>query len=158
VVFTPGRGASVGDELPEVVDLLHLAVEAGLTVVLAVRQVARRVPGPVGDELRRVVAEVDRGRRLADSLDDIVLPNRLGEPARGLVAVLVAADRYGSPLGPALDRLGDEVRATRRRQAEEAARRVPVKLLFPLVTCTLPAFALLTVAPLIASALRSLRP
>lgn len=153
-----GRRASVVDELPEVVDLLTLAVEASLTVGLAVRLVARRVPGPVGAELRRAVAEVDRGRRLADALDDIVLPPRLGEPARGLVAVLVAAERYGSPLAGPLGRLGDEVRATRRRRAEEAARKVPVKLLFPLVTCTLPAFALLTVAPLIASALRGLRP
>lgn len=152
------RRAAVGDELPEVVDLLALAVEAGLTVALALRQVAHRVPGPVGGELRRVVTEVDRGRRMADALDDLVLPTRLGEPVRGLVAVLVAAERYGSPLGPSLGRLGNEVRATRRRQAEEAARRVPVKLLFPLVACTLPAFALLTVAPLIASALRALRP
>ena len=44
-----------------------------------------------------------------------------------------------------------------RTVAEEAARRIPVKLLFPLVGCTLPAFALLTVAPLVAGALRSLR-
>src|SRR3712207_6889914 len=49
-----------------------------------------------------------------------------------------------------LDRLAFEVRADRRRRAEEAARRVPVKLLFPLVLCTLPAFALLTMAPLLA--------
>ena len=42
-------------------------------------------------------------------------------------------------------------------RAEEAVRKVPVKLLFPLVTCTLPAFALLTVAPLVAGALRQLR-
>jgi len=48
------------------------------------------------------------------------------------------------------------VRRDRRRKAEEAARRIPVKLLFPLVGCTLPAFALLTVAPLIAGAVRSL--
>ena len=56
-----------------------------------------------------------------------------------------------------LERLADEVRRQRRHRAEEAARRVPVKLLFPLVCCTLPALALLTVAPLVASAVRSLR-
>ncbi|MDP9387533.1 MAG: hypothetical protein M3Q48_06280, partial [Actinomycetota bacterium] len=58
---------------------------------------------------------------------------------------------------PALERLAAEVRRQRLRQAEEAARRVPVLLLFPLVLCVLPAFALLTVAPLIAGALRELR-
>ena len=72
-------------------------------------------------------------------------------------SALAACERYGSPVGPALARLSTEVRAARRRQAEAAARRVPVKLLFPLVGCILPAFALLTVAPLVASAAGSLR-
>ena len=49
-------------------------------------------------------------------------------------------------------------RVTGTRRAASSARRVPVTLLFPLVFCTLPAFALLTVAPLLAGGLRSLRP
>ena len=72
-------------------------------------------------------------------------------------AALVASERYGAPVAAGLERLAGEVRRDRRRRAEEAARRVPVKLLFPLVGCTLPAFGLLTVAPLIAGALRALR-
>jgi pilus assembly protein TadC len=71
--------------------------------------------------------------------------------------VLVASERYGAPLLPGLERLGAEVRLQRQRRAEEAAGRIPVRLLFPLVGCILPAFALLTVAPLIAGALRALR-
>jgi len=59
--------------------------------------------------------------------------------------VLAGAERYGTPLLPALDRLALDARLDRRRRAEEAARRVPVKLLFPLVLCVLPAFGLLTV-------------
>ena len=73
------------------------------------------------------------------------------------MAALVASERYGAPLAAGLDRLAAEVRASRRRRADEVARKVSVKLLFPLVLCILPAFALLTVAPLIASALKSLR-
>lgn len=141
--------------LPEVADLLVLAVGAGLTVPLAVAAVARRAPGPLAPALRQVTSEVAMGRRLADALDDV--PNRLGDDVRPLIAALVASDRYGASLLDTLVRLSGELRADRRRRAEEAARRVPVKLLFPLVFCTLPAFALLTVAPLIAGALRSLR-
>ena len=147
--------AAVASGLPEVVDLLALAVGSGLTVQLALSQVARRTEGPLAAELDRVVDEVALGRRLADALDD--LPGRAGEALRPLVAALVASERYGAPLAAGLDRLADDVRRERRRRAEEAARKVPVKLLFPLVTCTLPAFGLLTVAPLIASAVRSLR-
>ena len=149
------RRAMVASGLAEVVELLALAVGSGLTVHLALAQVARRADGPLADELSRVVDEVALGRRLADALDDV--PARAGEGLRPLVAALVASERYGAPLGAGLDRLADEVRRDRRRRAEEAARKVPVKLLFPLVTCTLPAFGLLTVAPLIASAVRSLR-
>jgi pilus assembly protein TadC len=141
--------------LAEVVDLLALAVGAGLTVALAVDAVARRATGPLATELGRVREEVALGRRLADALED--LPGRCGEAVRPMVAALVASERYGAPLAAGLDRLAHEVRLERRRQAEEAVRKVPVKLLFPLVTCTLPAFALLTVAPLLASAIRSLR-
>ncbi len=149
------RLAALAADLPDVVDLLVLAVGSGLTVHLAVRNVARRAPGPLGAELRRACDEATLGRRLGDALAD--LPSRAGDAVRPLVAALLASERYGAPLGTGLERLALEVRADRRRRAEEAARKVPVKLLFPLVTCTLPAFALLTVAPLIASAIRSLR-
>jgi tight adherence protein C len=149
------RLAAIARDLPDVVDLLVLAVGAGLTVRLAVAAVARRSPGPLGAELARAGHDADLGLRLADALDDI--PERAGEATRPLVAALIASERYGAPLGAGLERLAHEVRADRRRRAEEAARKVPVKLLFPLVSCTLPAFGLLTVAPLIASAVRSLR-
>ena len=149
------RESVVAAALPEAVDLLQLALGAGLSVGQAVGAVAARLDGPLAAELRRVRAETDRGRRLADALDQ--LPARAGEATRALVAALVAAERYGAPLAGALERLAAEVRADNRRRAEAAARRVPVKLLFPLVLCILPAFGLLTVAPLVASALRALR-
>jgi tight adherence protein C len=148
------RLAALATDLPDVVDLFVLAVGAGMTVPLAVATVSRRASGPLGAELRRVCDDVAVGRRLVEALDDV--PARAGESARPLVAALVASERYGAPLSAGLERLAREVRRERRRTAEEAARRIPVKLLFPLVGCTLPAFALLTVAPLIAGAVRSL--
>ncbi|MBV8986122.1 MAG: type II secretion system F family protein [Acidimicrobiia bacterium] len=148
------RLAALAADLPDVVDLFVLAVGAGLILPLAVATVSRRASGPLGLELRRVCDDVTVGRRMADALEDV--PARAGEAVRPLVAALVASECYGAPLTAGLARLADEVRLDRRRKAEEAARRIPVKLLFPLVGCTLPAFALLTVAPLIAGAVRSL--
>ncbi|MDQ1375526.1 MAG: tight adherence protein [Actinomycetota bacterium] len=149
------RQAAIDASLPEVVDLLVLATGAGLSIRQAVAAVAARAEGPLAAVLQRAVTEADHGRRLADALDDVAL--RAGESTRPVLGILLASERYGAPVGPALDRLAGEVRADARRRAEAAARRVPVKLLFPLVVCILPAFGLLTVAPLIASAIRSLR-
>ena len=149
------RAQRLESALPETVDLLVLAVGAGCNVALAVAAAGRRGSGPLAAELRRIAGEVAHGRRLADALDE--LPEVAGEPTRSLAGVLARCERYGTPALPALRRLADEVRVQRQRRAEAAARRVPVTLLFPLVVCILPAFALLTVAPLVAGALRELR-
>jgi tight adherence protein B len=139
----------------DVIDLLVLAVGAGLNLRLALTAVARRAPPAWAPALAGVVDQVDRGQRASDALD--ALPQELGEPARPVVRALTGSDRYGTALLPALDRLAADARLDRRRRAEVAARRVPVKLLFPLVLCVLPAFGLLTVAPLFAGALEALR-
>jgi tight adherence protein C len=150
-----GARDEVRRSLPEVVDLFALCIGSGMTVPLAVVAVARRHHGPIAGELRRANEQMARGERCADALDDAAA--RLGPDAQALFRALAASDRYGSPLADELDRIAVDVRADRRRRAEAAARRVPVRLLFPLVLCVLPAFALLTVAPLLAGALGSLR-
>jgi tight adherence protein C len=147
--------SAVVDGLPEVVDLLRLAAASGMTVPLAIATVGERAVGPVAGSLRDVAYEVGMGRRCADALEDV--PGVLGESVRPLVAALIASDRHGAPLSESLGRLAEEVRRLRQRRAQEAAGRIPIKLLFPLVCCVLPAFGLLTVAPLLAGALRSLR-
>jgi tight adherence protein B len=139
----------------DVIDLFVLALGAGLNLRLALAAVAGHAPPAWRTALGVVVERVERGQRAADALEALVV--LLGDPARPLVRVLAGAEHYGTPLLPALDRLALDARLDRRRRAEEAARRVPVKLLFPLVLCVLPAFGMLTVTPLLAGALDALR-
>jgi tight adherence protein C len=150
------RRWAVVDAVPEAADLLALSVAGGLTVPLAVESVARWAPGPVGEAFRSAARELELGRSTADALEDVA--EALGPPARPLVDVLVASERYGVPLGDSLDRIAREARLERRRRGEERARRVPVLLLFPLVLCVLPAFAFLTVVPLLVGSLPDLPP
>ena len=98
------------------------------------------------------MAEIGLGRPTAEVLE-AAGRGRSVPPARPLVDVLLASERYGVPLGDGLDRVAREARLERRRRAEERARRVPVLLLFPLVLCVLPAFGLLTVVPLLVGSL-----
>ena len=149
------RTDAIDRALPDMVDLLSLAIGAGCNPLLAITAVMHRIDGPLAVELATVLRDVARGIRLADALDDV--PARAGESMRPVVNALVASERYGTPLLDALSRVAADVRSTRRQHDEARARQAPVKLLFPLITCTLPAFALLTIAPLIAGGLRSLR-
>lgn len=135
-------------------DLLLLCAGAGLSLPLAHPLVADRLPGPVGVALRTAGAATDAGEVRADALLRELAP--LGDRAAALGHVLVDHLRYGVPLVPSLERLGLELKLDRRRRAEEDARRVPLRLLAPLLCCVLPAFGLLTVVPLLVATLRSL--
>ncbi len=150
-----GTEAAIGRELPQVVDLFVLATGGGLTVPLAVGAVATRCSGPVGAAFAGAARRIALGQLPADAIEAVLADT--SDAVRPLVAVLVAAERYGAPLAGPLEGVATDARLQARREAEEAARQVPVKLLFPLVLCTLPAFALLTVVPLLISALGSLR-
>jgi hypothetical protein len=71
---------------------------------------------------------------------------------------VLRAAAEGAELAVALDRLASDARDLRRRRAEHAARRVPVRLLAPLVLCALPAFVLHALVPLVAGAFEALHP
>jgi pilus assembly protein TadC len=143
----------LSDQLPDVVDLLALTAGAGLPVSAALQAIGDRPGGPLGAAMARAAGLVQRGGTTADALAVLAAA---GPGARPLVDALAQHDRYGSPLLPALERVGLEARARRRRRSEEAARRLPVTLLLPLVLTTFPAFVLLTVVPLLAGSLGSL--
>jgi tight adherence protein C len=131
-------------ELPVTLDLLGVAVGAGCTPYLAVDMAVRWAPPAMAAWLAGARAACALGATFADALDDLAAR---APPLRPLADALLASDRLGAPVGPALARLGIEQRAQLRRRAEAHARRVPVRLLFPLVFVVLPAFGLLTVIP-----------
>jgi tight adherence protein C len=147
------RDARLHDQLPDVVDLLSLTTAAGLPVGAALVAIDDRPGGPLGAALARASAHLRHGGSTAGALAELAAA---GPPVRPLVDALVQHDRYGTPLLPALAQVGIEARARRRRRSEEAARRLPVTLLFPLILTTFPAFVLLTVVPLLAGSLGSL--
>jgi tight adherence protein C len=137
-------------DLPVVVELFRLAVGAGSSIHQAVPAVAARADGRFGAALDSIVDRVAIGEPLADALAGL---GGLGPVVQPLAATLVAAERDGAAVGGRLDRLALDARLGHRRRAEEAARRLPVQLLFPLVGCVLPAFGLLTVVPLLAASM-----
>jgi len=141
--------------LPDAVELLVLCIHAGRSPTQAISELARRAPLPLRPAFAAVELQLHRGRRLGDAL--ITLPDHTGPCTRELTSAIALADREGLPIVPVLDRLAVDARQDRRRHGEAEARRLPVRLSFPLVACTLPAFVLLAIAPAVLGALSTLR-
>jgi tight adherence protein C len=146
--------AAIERALPDAMDLLVLSVRAGLTPFQAVGNLATSTEPSLRVAFEDVVRRTERGQPFADALG--ALPEHLGAQAGGLADVIATSDRHGLALGPVLDQLTAEVRSTRRRLDEADARKLPVRLSFPLVVCTLPSFVLLAIAPAVIAALSSL--
>jgi tight adherence protein C len=142
--------AALARELPVVLDLLGVAVGAGCTPYLAVEVAVQWSPPLTSAALAAVPRACSLGIGFEGALDDAARAERSLHP---LADALLASDRLGAPVGPVLARLADEERTALRRRAEAHARRIPVRLLFPLVFLVLPAFVLLTVVPGLAAGL-----
>jgi Flp pilus assembly protein TadB len=149
------RRAAIELAMPDTIELLVMSLHAGYSPTQAVTRLALDAPEPVRPAFVAVEQRMHRGHAVADALGD--LTTSCGRCALPLVNAMGAAVRDGLPLAPVLDRLTDEANASRRRQGEAAARRLPVRLSFPLVVCTLPSFVLLAIAPAVLGALSTLR-
>ena len=149
------RLAEVERTLPDAVDLLSLVVSAGVPPRLAVAMTAARCPAPHREAWAGVTARAEAGEDFVEALSRLTV--LLGPSVRPLVTALTAYEQDGVALAPALERCAAEAHRRRRIRAEEAARRVPVLMLFPLVCCVLPAFGLLTIVPLLAGSVSDLQ-
>ena len=149
------RRSAIEVAMPDTIELLVMSLHAGYSPTQAITRLALDAPEAVRPAFVAVEQRMHRGHAVADALGD--LATSCGRCALPLVNAMSAAVRDGLPLAPVLDRLTDEANASRRRQGEAAARRLPVRLSFPLVVCTLPSFVLLAIAPAVLGALSTLR-
>ena len=141
--------------LPFALDRLTTCLLAGMSVERALRVVAPATPGSLGAAVREGLAALDVGMTRAQAYQRIA--DRAGiEEVRSLTSALLRAERFGTSLSDALVAQARELRSRARAAAEAEARTAPVKLIFPLVFCFLPAFVMLTIAPIAISAIRTL--
>ena len=133
-------------DVPLLLDLVAVALGAGTTPALAVARVAPWAPPTLRDDCERLAGAPARGERFVDACADGARRQPLLAP---LFDALAVASVEGGALAPTLARLAATARDDARRAAEVRARAGPVRLLFPLVLTVLPAFVLLTVAPVV---------
>ncbi|BCB78838.1 type II secretion system F family protein [Phytohabitans flavus] len=148
VVFDLGqrRQQKVRDLLPDALDMLTLSVEAGLNFDAALAHVATGTRGPLSREISRALHEMQMGKQRSEALRALADRTTVRE-LRTVAIAVVQATELGVPISSVLREQANEMRVRRRQRAEEQARKVPVKVLFPLIFCLFPALFIVVIGP-----------
>jgi tight adherence protein C len=142
------RQKAIKRVLPYTLDLLTLAVEAGLDFTTALARIGRKIgKNPLHLEITRLVRDLSMGKSRSNALKDMA--KRTGVEELGIiVSALVQADELGASLGPTLRIQSSEMRRKRFDAAEKAAMEAPVKMLFPLIAFIFPIVFLIIFSPI----------
>jgi tight adherence protein C len=140
------RQEGIRRTLPDILDTLTVSVEAGLGFDAALGQITRYGRGPLAGEFARVLQEMQIGRSRVDALRELGQRSSVVE-LRAFCAIVVQATELGIPIANVLREQSREMRIRRRQHAEELAQKVPVKILFPLIFCLLPALFIVVLGP-----------
>src|SRR3990172_12304580 len=140
------RQHTIQKQLPDVMDLLTISVEAGLGLDAALAQVTKNVPGPLAEELSRLLQEVQIGVSRADAFRNLSTRTN-GPELQSFTLSMIQADLFGVSIANVLRAQSRELRQKRRQRAEEIAQKIPVKLLFPMIFMVLPALFIIVLGP-----------
>jgi tight adherence protein C len=142
--------------MPELIDLLVVTIEAGLSLTAALQLAGERLKGPLGEELRIVLQEQRMGLTPVQSLENMV--GRCPTPAvESFTRAMVQGALLGVSVGQILRSLAIEMRKRRRAQAEQQAQKAPIKMLFPLVFMIFPALFVVILGPAVVSIFHTLK-
>jgi tight adherence protein C len=143
------RKREIFENIPDALDLLTVCVEAGLSLERALVKVAAEIhvkSVTLGQELQLVLMETRAGFSKEKALRNFAL--RIGlDDIDSLVAMLIQSERFGTSIGDALRVYSETLRTKRRMVAEEAAAKIGLKLLFPLVFCIFPTLLMVLLGP-----------
>lgn len=146
---TESRAKEMRETLPDLLDLLVIAIESGLGVDAALNRVSREIvrASPVlAEEFYLTSLEIRAGAGRIPALKNLALRVNIDDLSN-LVAMLVQADKFGTSLGASLRIQSEVMRVKRMQRAEELAAKIPVKMLFPLIFFIFPALMIVILGP-----------
>ncbi len=140
------RKKSMAKELPFLMDLLMVSVEAGLGFDLALIRVSQKIHGPLAEELKRMIREMKMGKSRDDGLRD--LAERLQvDGFKNVVNAIIQGEKLGVGIGNVLRIQAKEMRRLYKQKIEEKAKKAPVKMLLPLIFFIFPTVFVVLLGP-----------
>lgn len=150
------RIETIDRALPDLIDLMCVMIEAGLSFPAAMRLSADQFGPPLTDELRLTLQEQTMGLSIAEALSH--MSERADTPAmKSFVRAMSQGDRMGISMGQIMRNLAHEMRSRRRATAEERAQKTPVKMLFPLVFLIFPSLFIVLMTPAVINLMHNLK-
>jgi tight adherence protein C len=140
------RKYRIRKSLPDIMDLLVVSVEAGLGFDGAIAKVVEKMEGPLPDEMRRVLDGMRLGNARAQALREMARRIQVTE-LNTFVGAVNQADQLGTSIARTLRVQSDEIRVARAQRVQEAAAKLPVKMLFPLILFIMPATFIVIAGP-----------
>ncbi len=138
--------SSSGTQLPDILDLLVICMEAGLGFTAAVSRTIANVEGEMSDEFGVALGEMRAGASRGDAL--VSLGQRVQLPElQSFVMAIRQADEFGISVSTVLRNQAEEMRVQRRQTAQEKAQKAPVKMLIPMVFCIFPPLFIIVIGP-----------
>ena len=147
------RKETMENQLPEVLDLLSVSMEAGLGFDQALQHVIKHSEGALTDEFAVAMREISLGKPRKDALRMLAERCQI-EELKTFVSVVIQADEYGFPLKDILRTQADNVRMAHKQMIEEKSMKMPIKILFPLVLLIFPALFIILLGPAILSIMK----
>lgn len=142
------RRAKIVSELPDILDLITVSVEAGLSFDGAIDRVASEAEGPLATEFAITLKELRMGKTRRDALRK--MSDRCSVPdLTALVGSIIQADELGVAIGKILRIQSEQMRERRKQRAREKSMKAPVKLLFPLLLFIFPSVLIVLIGPAI---------
>lgn len=140
------REYNIRRQLPDILDLLTICMEAGLGFTSAMSRTAANVDGELAEEFSLVLGEMRAGSSRADALAGLAQRVQVPE-IRSFVLAIRQADQFGISVASVLRDQAEDMRITRRQIAQEKAMKAPVKMLVPMVFCIFPPMFIVVIGP-----------
>lgn len=141
-----GRKDSIQNQLPNVMDVLSVSVEAGLSFDASLLKVIERFDGPLIDGLTMVYKEIQMGRPRRETLRGLSEKSNV-KGLQSFAAAVIQAEQYGSPLKNVLNQQAIQLREERRLLAQEKGAKTPIKIMIPMLLLVFPVIFIVVLGP-----------
>ena len=140
------RRSEIQKGLPDAMDLLVIAVDAGLGFDAALARVTDKYKNALSEEFAKVLREVSLGRPRLEAMDEMGRSSGV-EDLHNFIQAVIQSEQFGTGIGKILRIQADEMRRKRRQRAQEKAAQATLKMMLPMVGCIFPTLWIVLLGP-----------